>query len=361
MDKIGVALIGSGGISLANHLPGIRRCSQAQVVALCDNNPAVLEKASLQSGITATYSDYHEVLARPEVDAVIVATPNFTHAPIVLAAVAAGKHVMCEKPLALNFEESRQMYQAAEAAGVRHMTAFTYRFVPAMRYMVHLVHAGAIGQPYHFRVNRFQDWGNRNLGWRQVEKLAGSGELGDMLSHRIDYAHILFGPMTRLVASTRRFLDERGGQVSDLEDWVAIISEFKNGATGLFESSKLASGRGEGGQSQDYCEVNGSAGSLVYNLNRPHELLSGQAGGAGLETIAVPDEFLKLPGAPGDPHQGDPVVNFRFEQDYEFIDAILNNRPCYSSFLDGVRAQAVMDAALQSARENSWVDVVWPE
>ena len=87
------------------------------------------------------------------------------------------------------------MYRAAEAAGVRHMTAFTYRFVPAMRYMKHLVDAGDIGTPFHFRAQRFQDWGDRPMGWRQVKKLAGSGEMGDMLSHRIDYAHHLIGPI----------------------------------------------------------------------------------------------------------------------------------------------------------------------
>src|SRR6185503_19036510 len=126
------------------------------------------------------------IVQRDDVQAVIIATPNFTHAPIAKAAIAAGKHVLCEKPLAMNYPEAREIAEAAERAGIRHMTAFTYRFVPAMRYLAHLTKSGALGRPYHYRSCRLQDWGNRPLGWRQVSKLAGSGELGDMLSHRID-------------------------------------------------------------------------------------------------------------------------------------------------------------------------------
>jgi len=357
LSKIGVGLIGCGGIVLANHLPGLAFCPEAQVVALCDSNPAVLEKASRETGITAIYSDYQQLLQHPGLDAVIIATPNYLHAPISLAAIAAGKHVLCEKPIAMNYAESLTMYQAAEAAGVRHMTAFTYRFVPAMRYMTHLAKTGAVGQPWHFRANRFQDWGTRPLGWRQVERLAGSGELGDMLSHRLDYSQILVGPISRLVASTRRYLDERDGQISDLEDWVSIIAEFENGVTGNFESTKLATGRGEGGSSQDYCELNGSDGTLVYFLGRPLELQVGRKGGSGLETVPVPAEFLKVPGSPRDPQSGDPLVTFRYDQDFEFIEAILNQRPCQPSFRDGARVQAIIDAALLSAQQRRWVEV----
>ncbi len=357
MAKIKVGLIGCGGIVLANHLPGLALCPEAEVVALCDSNPAVLEKASRETDITAIYSDYNQALAHPGLDAVIIATPNYLHSPITLEAIAAGKHVLCEKPLAMNYPESLEMYQAAEAAGVRHMTAFTYRFVPAMRYMAHLAKSGAVGQPYHFRANRFQDWGTRALGWRQVAKLAGSGELGDMLSHRLDYGQLLVGRISQLVASTRRYLDERDGQVSDLEDWVSIITENENGVTGNFESTKLATGRGEGGNSQDYCELNGSEGTLVYFLGRPLELQVGRKGGSGLETVPVPTEFLKVPGSPRDPQTGDPLVTFRYDQDFEFIEAILSQRPCQPSFLEGARVQAIIDAALLSAAERRWVEV----
>jgi predicted dehydrogenase len=358
--KVRIGIIGSGGIALANHLPGFALCPEAQVVALCDSNPEVLAKASRETGIKATFSDYQKLIAEGDVDAVMVATPNHLHGPIAHAAIAAKKHVLCEKPIALSYEEALGMFRAAEAAGVRHMTAFTYRFVPAMHYISHLVKSGAIGQPFHFRAQRFQDWGHRPLGWRQVKKFAGTGEMGDMLSHRIDFGHLLMGRMSRLVAHTKQFVPQRGGQPADVEDWVSIVCDFANDASGVLESTKLATGRGEGGKSPDVCEVNGSEGTLVYQLGKPLEIQMGKKSGDGLETVPVPQEFLKWPGSRRDVSQGDPLVTFRYDQDVEFIDAIVQGRACTPSFLDGAAAQAVMDAAVKSAAEKRWVDVAHP-
>ena len=354
---IGVAMIGTGGIALANHLPGFAMCPQARVVALCDSNPAALHRAVEQTGIEAAHADYRQVLNRDDVDAVVVATPNYTHAEIVLAAVRAGKHVMCEKPLAMDLAQAVEMYRAADAAGVRHMTAFTYRFVPAMHYIAHLAQSGQLGKIYHFRAQRFQDWADRNLGWRQVKKLASTGELGDMLSHRIDFGHVLAGPITRAVADLKRFIDTRGNQPSDLDDWVGMLAQFQSGATGVLESTKLATGRGEGGKSRDYCEVNGTEGSAVYLLNRPTKIDIGKKGGDTLKEMDVPEEFLKWPGSPRDVRQGDPVQTFRYDQDWEFIQAIEEERDCRPSFRDGCLVQAVMEAAVQSAEQRAWIDV----
>src|ERR1043166_1348196 len=158
MKSIGVAIIGCGGITLQNHLPGLALCPDVKVTALCDADGATLERARQQTGVTIAATRYEEIVQRDDIHAVIIATPNFTHAPIALAAIAAGKHVLCEKPLALNWPEARGMAEAADRAGVRHMTAFTYRFVPAMRYLGHLIARGDLGQPYHFRSCRLQDW-----------------------------------------------------------------------------------------------------------------------------------------------------------------------------------------------------------
>lgn len=359
MRQIGVAIIGCGGITLQNHLPGLALCPDTKVVALCDRDPAALQRASQQTGITLTSTQYEEIVSRDDVQAVIIATPNYTHPPIALAAIAHGKHVLCEKPLALNYADAKAMADAAEKAGVRHMTAFTYRFVPAMRYLSELVRRGDLGQPYHYRSCRLQDWGTRNLGWRQVKKLAGTGELGDMLSHRIDFAHLLAGPMRRLVASTKMVHPIRqGGTPSDLEDWVAILAEFQNGASGVLESSKLASGRNESWRSLDYVEINGSERSFVFITGEWNKLQTGEAGGPGLEAITIPEEFWKWPGSPRDPRAGDPLVTFRYDQAWEFVDAIRSQRPCRPSFHDGARAQAVMDAALKSAAERRWVELI---
>jgi len=357
MKPLGVAIIGCGGITLQNHLPGLATCPDTRVVALCDNDPATLERAKSQTGLSVASTRYEEIVSRDDVQAVIIATPNFTHPPIALAAIAAGKHVLCEKPLALNHADARAMADAAERAGVRHMTAFTYRFVPAMRYLAHLIKRGDLGKPYHYRCCRLQDWGSRALGWRQVKKLAGTGELGDMLSHRIDFAHLLIGPMRRLVAQMRRFVNMRQGQRSDLDDCVAILAEFEAGATGVLESSKLASGRNESWRSLDYVEVNGSERSFVFITGEWNKLQTGAAGGPGLETIEIPEEFWRWPGSPRDVRQGDPLVTFRYDQAWEFIDAIRSGRSCQPSFYDGARAQAVLDAAAWSAETRTWVDV----
>jgi predicted dehydrogenase len=357
VSTLNFAIIGCGGITLQNHLPGLALCPDTKVVALCDADPATLERARQQTGVAVTATNFEDIVKRNDVHAVIIATPNFTHKLIALAAISNGKHVLCEKPLALNQADAQAMADAAERAGVRHMTAFTYRFVPAMHYLAHLVKRGELGQPYHFRSCRLQDWGTRNLGWRQVKHLAGSGELGDMLSHRIDFAHLLVGPMKRVVANLKQWHPVRGGLPNDLDDWVAILAEFEAGATGVLESSKLASGRNESWRSLDYVEVNGSERSFVFITGEWNKLQTGRLGGAGLETIEIPREFWKLPGSPREVGAGDPLVTFRYDQAWEFVDAIRQQRPCEPGFQDGARAQAVMDAAINSAETRRWVEV----
>src|SRR5882762_904752 len=351
------AIIGCGGVTLQNHLPGLALCPDVKVVALCDADAATLERARQQTGIAVTSTRHEDVVKRDDVHAVIIATPNFTHPPIALEAIAHGKHVLCEKPLALNYADAKAMAEAADRAGVRHMTAFTYRFVPAMRYLAHLVKRGDLGEPYHYRSCRLQDWGTRNLGWRQVKKLAGTGELGDMLSHRIDFAHLLVGPMKRLVANLKQWHPLPGGAPNDLDDWAAVLAEFHGGETGVLESSKLASGRNESWRSLDYVEVNGSERSFVFITGEWNKLQTGKVGGPGFETITIPEEFWKVPGSPRQLGKGDPLVNFRYDQAWEFVDAIRNQRPCSPDFHDGARAQAVIDAAVGSTEIKQWVDL----
>jgi len=356
-DVINVAIIGCGGITLQNHLPGLALCSDVKVTALCDSDEAALKRARTWAGSAIVAHDYREILKRDDIHAVVIATPNASHASISLEAVRQGKHVLCEKPLAMNYVEALKMADAAEHFNVRHMTAFTYRFVPAMRYLAYLVKRGDTGEPYHFRSCRLQDWGTRDLGWRQTKSLAGSGELGDMLSHRIDFAHLLFGPMRRLAAMVKQWHPVRGGRPNDLEDWAAILAEFNNGATGVLESSKLASGRNESWRSLDYVEINGSERSFVFTTSEWNRLQTGKSGGPGLETIEVPREFWKTPGSPRDITDGDPLITFRYDQAWEFVDAIRNQRPCKPDFYDGARAQAVLDAALRSADTGRWVNL----
>jgi len=367
-SRVGVGVIGVGGISSYVHLPALRLLPEAEIVALCDSNAHLLRERAVEYDVAHIYADYQDLLALPAVDAVVVATPTVLHAPIALAAVSAGKHVLVEKQLAMTYTEAQGMYEAAERAGVRHMTAFTYRFVPAMRYLKHLVGQGVAGVPRHLRIARFQDWPEEDLGWRQTKALAGSGEVGDMGAHRIDFCHDLVGPIARVVGLTRTYVPERaarGGGVpvpADVEDFAAFIAEFApgvgvdQGAVAVFDLSKVTKGRQLGGQALDELELYGTEGTLIYHLHRPHEVQIGRPDGV-LETVPVPREFLTVPGTPRDPSQGDPTTAFRYDEDYEFIQAIVEGRPCLPSFYDGMRCQAVVDAVLQSASEGRWIEV----
>lgn len=357
MRTLHFAIIGTGGVTLQNHLPGLALCPEVRVQAVCDANPATLEAARRQTGAPVASTRWEDVVARDDIHAVIIATPNFLHPDIAIAAARHGKHVLCEKPLALNAADARRMAAEADRAHVRHMTAFTYRFVPAMRYLKHLVERGDLGQPWHYRCCRLQDWGTRNLGWRQVKRLAGTGEIGDMLSHRLDFAHHLVGPLRRLVASLRNLTPMRDGAPNDTDDWVGLLAEFAAGATGVFESSKLATGVNESWRSPDRVELNGSAGSFSFTTGAWNELQHGVPGGPGLRALPVPREFWVWPGCPRDPGAGDPLVSFRYDQAFEFVSAIREERDCAITFHDGARVQQVMDAAVQSAAEGRWVEV----
>jgi predicted dehydrogenase len=176
-----------------------------------------------------------------------------------------------------------------------------------------------------------------------------------MLSHRIDYAHHLIGPITRLAADLRMFVPMRGRAPSDVDDWAAILADFESGTTGVLESTKLATGVGEGHGGEDLVQINGTEGSVGYSTQNPLQIRIARRGDSALRTIDIPKEFLVWPGSPRDPSQGDPLVTFRYDQSFEFIDSILNNRPATPSLLDGANAQAVMDAAVLAADERRWV------
>ncbi len=366
-SRVGVGVIGLGGISNAVHLPGLQLCPQAEIVALCDSDPDRLKQAAQQYNVTNTFTEHEALLQHPGVDAVVIATPTVLHAPIALAAIAAGKHVLVEKQLAMTYAEAEQMHTAAVQAGVRHMTAFTYRFVPAMRYLRQLVAQGTIGLPRHLRVARLQDFPEISIGWRQQRALAGSGEVGDMGAHRIDFCHDVIGPLARVVGLTRTFAPLRTGRngegvPADVEDSAIFLAEFasgvgvEQGTIASFDLSKVAKGREKGGRGLDEFEVYGTEGTVIYHLHRPHEVMIGRPDGP-LETIPVPRDLLVYPGSPRDPNAGEPTVTFRYDQDFAFIQAILGGNHHIPTFYDGMRCQAVIDAVLLSSQERRWVDV----
>ncbi|MDQ3247970.1 MAG: Gfo/Idh/MocA family oxidoreductase [Chloroflexota bacterium] len=362
-QKVRIGLIGVGGICGFVHYPGLDRIAGVEIAGLCDPNADLLAQRQREWEIDDCYQDSAAFLREVRPDAVVIATPNVEHKPLILQALAAGCHVICEKPLGMNYADTVEVYRAAKAAGVRHMTAFTYRFVPGMNYLRHLVKSGELGEIRHARFQRLNDWGEFAIGWRQYKDMAGSGELGDMGIHRIDYAEDLLGPIASLCSASKQLLPRdrtRDGQAvraQDVEDWVAWIAEFQSGTTAVFEMGKLTKGSSAKGD-HDLAELNGTKASAAYRLHTPHEILFAKAGrGEGYAVRPVPPEFLKRSHSPRDPSEGDPLQAFRFDQAWEFISAIREARDCVPSFYHGMRAQAVADTILQAATERRWLDV----
>jgi predicted dehydrogenase len=357
-----IGIIGAGGVSDYHHVPAIRLDSRAELVAICDTSRELLEKRRTAWSVDKVTTDPEVICRDPNVDAVIIATPNDTHHPIAVAAAQAGKHIMCEKPLGLNAGQVRDMYHAARDAGVVHMTAFTYRFAPSMRYLKHLVSSGALGQPRHFRSQRFLDWPETSWGWRQYQARAGAGDLFDMTIHRIDFAMDLLGPIKSVCGAVARFaqrtttVDGQSCPPSDVDDWSSILGEFASGATGVWEGTTLAKGYGRKGFGHEWAEVNGSEGSAVYQLHQPNTILLGKTG-QDLAAVDVPAEFLKPAGSPRNPSDGEPATVFRYDLMWEFVSAIVERRPAVPSFYHGLTAQVIADSVLQSHRERRWLDI----
>ncbi len=359
--KVRVAIIGAGAVSDYHHVPGLRLDPRAELVAACDADPSLLERRKADWGIAKVSTDPEAICADPEVDAVIIATPNFTHKAIALAAARHGKHAMCEKPLGVNKGEVRAMYEAARDADVVHMTAFTYRFAPSMRYLRHLLKSGALGSPRHFRSQRFLDLPETSWGWRQYKDKAGAGDLYDMTIHRIDFALDLLGPLDRVCGAVARFAprdstpDGKPCAPSEVDDWSSLIGEFRSGAVGVWEGTTLAKGYHRDGFGHEWAEINGSEGSAVYRLHEPNTILLGKTG-QDLAPVAVPDEFLKPAGSPRDPKEGKPATVFRYDLAWEFVSAIVEGRPAVPSFHDGLNAQIIADAVLESHEKRAWVE-----
>lgn len=357
-----LAIIGAGAVSAYHHVPGIQLDDRAALVAACDRDEDLLDRRTDEWGLDWVTTDYRQLCAASDIDGVIIATPNETHRPMALAAIGAGKHVMCEKPLGLNASEVRQMYRAACDRGVVHMTAFTYRFAPSMRYLAYLVHSGQLGQPRHFRSQRFLDLPETCWGWRQYRDRAGAGDLFDMTIHRIDFAMHLVGPIQRICGAVARFAprdrtaDGRPCRPSEVDDWSALIGEFSNGCVGVWEGTTLAKGYHRRGFGHEWAEINGSEGSAVYRMHEPNVILLGKHG-EDLAPVPVPDEFLKPAGSPRDPNEGEPATVFRYDLVWEFVSAIIDGRAAEPGFYEGLRAQVVADAVLASHSRGQWVDI----
>ena len=350
-----IGIIGIGGAALGIHVPGFRLIPDVNLAFFCDPNP----DAAAKPGSGHLYSDWMQLLADPLLDAVVVSTPNYVHPEIVEAAFRAGKHVLCEKPLALDRHIAQRMLDAAVASGKVHMTAFTYRYTPSIQYMKHLVASGAIGEIRTVRAAYLMAMSGHLVGWRSEKRLAGSGVLADIGSHLMHLVEWVAGEVATVTARQKKFRED---PASDVEDWISFLGEFKNGAVGTFEASRVCAGRGAGITEDMFIEVYGSSGSVCFSLQDPTGLMVSLGEDARnppkpLSHIDVPPEFLRLKGSTRDINQHDKRWGYRFDQAYQFVESIKAGVSRAPSFVDGVRCQMVLDAVLESASSGRWTEV----
>jgi predicted dehydrogenase len=234
-----------------------------EIAAIADANPAARVE-----GIPFTIN-YKDLLERDDVEGVVIATPNYLHRPIALEAIAAGKHVLCEKPLGLHYAETVEMLRAAEAARVVHMTAFTYRYAPGVQYMRALVEDGSLGEIRTVRAAYLMALSGHLTGWRSERRLAGSGALADIGSHLVHITQFLLGRIATVTAAGQSYQQAPDGKPSDVDDWIGFLGQFDSGVLATFEISRVAPGRGAGITENLFVEVYGSEGGAAFSLQDP--------------------------------------------------------------------------------------------
>lgn len=352
MNKFRIAVIGAGGIAMNVHLPGLDGHPAAEVVALCDTNPEALRRAGEKWPGKPAFADAAGMLAAVACDAVAICTSNDAHHPLALLAIDAGKHVLCEKPLAMNGAQAREMAERAESAGIRHMVAFSYRFVPAARWAREIVRQGLLGRITHVNAHYLQGWGLREdapLVWRFDRPLTGTGVLGDLGVHLIDLVRFILGvEFTAVCGQFRTFTPRRRrpatGEMAavEVDDGASFLADLSNGAAGSFVATRHAYGRGN----YQRVEIYGTSGALIYHVERPRELelcLGEPFRESGaFAAVPVPDRLAR-----------------GFSQSETFIELLKDNTALEAvpTFADGLAAQLVVDAVVEAVESGKWVEV----
>jgi predicted dehydrogenase len=342
-----------------------------ELAVLGGRDLARTKAAAAKFGWASVQTDWRELVNSPDVQIVDVCTPGDTHAEIAIAALEAGKHVLCEKPLANTVEEAEAMTAAAEAAkerGVRSMVAFNYRRVPAVAYARKLIEAGRLGEIRHVRALYLQDWlsdENAPMTWRLRKETAGSGALGDLGAHIVDATQYLVGDLLSGVSAiTNTFVtkrpDETGEKVDDVtvDDAAVFIGRFGNGALATYEATRFALGRKNGMS----VEINGSLGSLRFEFESMNELwFFDGANGAeegGFRRVLVTEPTHPYVGAWWPPGH---LLGYEHTFTHEVVDfvrAIHTGIDPAPSFADGLQVQRVLGAVERSAENgSSWTEV----
>lgn len=371
-----IGMIGYGGIgrvhalayrSLPYHygLP----LAAVRIAGVATSRRETAQAAAAEIGCDFWTDDYRELLARPEIEAVDICVPNHMHAAIVAAAAAAGKHIYCEKPLAMNVAEAQQMVAAVQAAGVNSQLTFNFRFFPAIQRAQQLVAGGFLGRIFSFRGRYYRSSyidPKKPLSWRQQKAIAGGGALFDIGSHILDLLYALLGEFASVQATLDTLIRERpvaAGAADkapvDVDDIALLHMRTQSGVLGLVEVSRM----GTGLTNDLSFEIFGELGAIRFNAVDPNWLevydvrdadkpTGGLRGFRKVETVNRYDG-QKAP----DWSMGPDFVRAHAECQYQFLRAVAAGRPASPSVADGLHIQAVMAAAERAAAEGRWVEV----
>ncbi len=350
-----------------------------RMTALAGRDAARVSAAADRLGWDSTETSWQALVARGDIDLVDVCTPGNTHAEIAIAALEAGKHVLCEKPLANTVEEAEAMAAAAEKAaadGIRAMVGFTYRRVPAIALARKLVADGRIGTIHHVRAQYLQDWivdPEAPLSWRLEKESAGSGALGDIGAHIVDLTQFITGDtLSRVSGRLRTFVDERPlpaehaglsgtagsgrGKVT-VDDAATFLAEFRGGAVGVFEATRFANGR----KNAIRIEINGSRGSLAFDFEDMNLLHffdgTDDIETAGFRRILVTEPQHPYVGAWWPPGHLIGYEHGFTHQVVDLVEDLASGTAPSPSFADGLQVQRVLAAVERSSDTDSWQDI----
>jgi len=372
MKKLNVGMIGYKFMGRA-HANAWRQVDKffpvsAQPVlhTICGRDRKAVKAAAAQLGWERIATSWQEVVADPEIDIIDINTGNDTHAEIAIAAARAGKHILCEKPLAMNVREAQAMLAAVKEAGVVHMVCHNYRRIPALAQAKKMIAAGDLGRIFHYRARYLQDWivdPEFPLVGRLQVKLAGSGTHGDINAHIIDLARYLVGEFSEVCGHLETFIKERPlegskgkkrGRVT-VDDAVLTLGKFKNGAIASLEASRFALGR----KNHIQIEVNGSLGSLVFDFEDMNRLKyfnqADPADRQGYRDIIVTEKVHPYAGAWWPPGHILGYEHTFVHTVFEFIQAVVKGRSVSPTFADGLQNQKVLEAVEASSKKRRWV------
>ena len=354
-SKIRVGVIGTGTFAETCHLPGLQSHPQAEVVAICGRRYDHARSLADRFKIPDVHTDYHELCARPDLDAVTIVTPNIEHAKQAMAAFDSGKHVFCEKPMAMTIDEAREMVRAAEMSRKIHQVAFTYRYLYSVLELRRRLLQGDVGTPYYLRI-QYDSWEgmqpNYQIGNRGKFNLAGGGVLYDVGVHLFDLARFIFGPIEMVAGISQLIPRQRIGSGTgtpanvDTEDIAAAWFVYEGGIRGQLFASRATPTVGD----KSYLEVIGSEGALKASLSR---------GSVDVLKFSSPTrpawEELSLPQEARDkqPHCLGMMMR-------SFVDACLRGKldgNVDASFYDGFAAQQALAAVTEATTQFSWVRI----